>query len=254
MTIGVASPSFCFTPFSEMIDAIASQFDMWEILVEGEHSFHTHYKEISDAIRSHCLELQVHAPMTDVNIGGMYEPMRKASVAEVRHAIEACNRLGIAMITVHPGFVQGIAFLRRNVVVEQTKRSLIELSSVAEDNGVTLAVENMPSGINATCTTAKELFGVLQGTTLGLCFDMGHANTAGQIDELLEHVHLFRNVHLHNNDGTWDQHDNIDRGSADLVGIVSSIRRGGYEGNYVIEGTDLESAAESKRVLEKLLE
>lgn len=252
MKIGVASPSFCFTPFSETIAAVAQQFEMWEVLVEGKHSFHTSFDEISDAMRSYDIGLQVHAPMTDVNIGSMYEPMRRASVAEVQATIEACDKLGIQIVTVHPGFVQGIAFLRRGAIGEQTKRSLVELERVAVDCGITLALENMPEGINATGTTAEELLDAVAGTSLGLCFDMGHANTAGQIDELLEHVRLFRNVHLHNNDGSWDQHDVIDRGSADLVKVMSSIRRGGYSGNYVIESTDLESAVESKQVLQRL--
>ena len=253
MKIGVASPSFCFTSFSEMIDAVAQRFEMWEVLVEGKHSLHTCFDEISDATRSYDIELQVHAPMTDVNIGSMYEPMRRASVAEVQKTVEACGKLGVALVTIHPGFVQGIAFLRKSVIGEQTKRSLVELERIAEDNGVTLAVENMPDGINATCTTAKELLQVVDGTSLGLCFDMGHANTAGQVDEMLRHVHMFRNVHLHNNDGSWDQHDIIDRGSADLVKVMSALKSGGYPGNHVIEARDLDSAVESKAVLQRLL-
>lgn len=251
--IGVASPSFCFAPFSEIIEAISEQFEMWEILPEGKHSLDACYDEIADATQSYDLKYQMHAPMSDVNIGSIYDPMRRAAVAEVRRTIEACGKLGITTLTVHPGFVNGIAFLRRSMVGEFTKRSLVELTSVAENNGVTLAVENMPSRINATCTTAEELMDVVRSATLGICFDMGHANTAGQMGELLEQVSLFRNVHLHNNDGTWDQHDVIDRGSADLVGVLSSIERGGYSGNYVIESTDLESALESKQVLQKLL-
>ncbi|UCE92038.1 MAG: sugar phosphate isomerase/epimerase [Methanobacteriota archaeon] len=251
--IGVASPSFCFVPFPEMVGEVAERFDLWEILVEGRHSFETCYDEISDAVASHDIEFQAHAPMTDVNLGSMYEPMRRASVAEVRNTIEACGRLGISLVTVHPGFVQGIAFLRKSVICEQTRRSLVELACVAEDNGVVLAVENMPTGINATCTSAEELLEAVKGTSLGLCFDMGHANTAGQIDEMLEHVALFRNVHLHNNDGTWDQHNAIDEGTADLPAAVARIRHGGYAGSYVIEATDLDSAVGSKQMLERLL-
>lgn len=251
--IGVASPSFCFAPFAEMAEAIAGSFDLWEVLVEEKHSLGTCYDVMSDAMSSHDLEFQVHAPMTDVNIGSMYEPMRRAAVDEVRRTIEACGRLGISVVTVHPGFVQGIAFLQMSSIAEQTRQSLVELAPIAEDNGVTLAVENMPKGINAICTTAKELLEVVRGTRLGVCFDMGHANTAGEVNEMLKHVSMFRNVHLHNNDGNWDQHNVVDQGSADLVTIVSSIRRGGYDGNYIIEATDLDGAIEGKRVLQKLL-
>jgi sugar phosphate isomerase/epimerase len=81
---------------------------------------------------------------------------------------------------------------------------------------------------------------------------MGHANTAGQVDEMLRLVDRFKNVHLHNNDGQWDQHNMVDDGSADLSKVVSVLKRS-YGGNVIIESTDLESGEQSKRVLEVLL-
>jgi sugar phosphate isomerase/epimerase len=81
---------------------------------------------------------------------------------------------------------------------------------------------------------------------------MGHANTAGQMDEMLKLVDRFKNVHLHNNDGQWDQHNRVDDGSADVSKVVSVLKRS-YRGNIIIESTDLESGERSKRVLEALL-
>ncbi len=253
MTIGVASPSFCFEPFSEMAELVAGQFDLWEVLVEGKHSVETLRKEASAAMDSYDLRLQVHAPMTDVNIGSMYEPMRQAAVEEVSRTIEACGELGISLLTVHPGFVNGIAFLEKSSIGRQTRRSIEELAPFAEDRGVMLALENMPRGINAICTTAEELVEMIEGTSAGACFDMGHANTAGEVEGMLRHVPLFRNAHLHNNDGTWDQHEAVDQGTADLDHVVAAMRLGGYSGNYIIESTSLDRAVTSKRVLERLL-
>jgi sugar phosphate isomerase/epimerase len=192
--------------------------------------------------------------MSDVNIGSIYEPMRAVAVREIAGAIDACREIGIPLVTVHPGFVTGIAFLAKGKVVDQTKRSLAELAPVAANNSVDLVVENMPVGINATCTTAEELLEVIGETELGVCFDMGHANTAGQVDSLLKHVKRFRNVHLHNNDGTWDQHNAIDDGTADFAAVVRTIEGSGYRGNYIIESTDMLSAVGSKDRLTRLLE
>jgi sugar phosphate isomerase/epimerase len=85
-----------------------------------------------------------------------------------------------------------------------------------------------------------------------MCFDIGHANTAGQVDEFLKHVGLFRNVHIHNNEGQWDQHNRIDDGSADLGRVLGALK-GNYSGNIIIESLDLESGAESKAILERKL-
>jgi sugar phosphate isomerase/epimerase len=117
---------------------------------------------------------------------------------------------------------------------------------------VTIALENMPANINATCTSPEELLRVLDGTELGICFDVGHANTTGNIDTFLPLAHRFINVHLHNNGGQWDEHNVIDDGSADVAKVVSALK-GSYKGNIVIESTDLETGIISKGKLEALL-
>jgi sugar phosphate isomerase/epimerase len=198
------------------------------------------------------MRFQVHAPLSDVNIGSVHEPMRIAAVDEIKQTLVMCRQLQIPLVTVHPGFVQGIAFLNRRNALERTKQSIREIASFAMDQSVSIAVENLPANINATCTQATELLEVVEGTDLGICFDMGHANTAGQLDEMLALVDRFRNVHLHNNEGDWDQHNKVDDGSADLGKVVSILKRS-YKGNIIIEATDLDSGLESKRILETML-
>jgi sugar phosphate isomerase/epimerase len=250
--IGIASPLFCSTPFPRMAEAVAEHFGMWEVLSEGDHRLDLVADDILRARETLGLEFQVHVPMSDVNIGSVYEPMRVASVNEIRKVFAACRRLDITVVTVHPGFVNGIAFLDRSRPLAVTRRSIQELAPAAEDHGVVMAVENLPANINATCTRADELLSVVDGTTAGICFDMGHANTAGEVDGMLRHVARFRNVHLHNNEGQWDQHNVIDDGTADLGKVVSALRSS-YSGNIIIEATDMGPGVESKSILERLL-
>ena len=251
--IGIASPLFCSTPFARMAESIAEHFDLWEVLSEGEHRLDLVRKELRDARDTLGLRFQAHVPLSDVNIGSVYEPMRRAAVGEVAHVIAMCRELDIPVVTVHPGFVNGIAFLDRSRPLAVTRRSIQELAPVAEEHGVVMAVENMPANINATCTKTEDLLSVIDGTTAGICFDMGHANTAGELDDMLKQVSMFRNVHLHNNEGQWDQHNVIDEGTADL-GKVVSVLRSSYSGNLVIESTDLGPGVRSKAVLERLLD
>lgn len=250
--IGVASPAFCQTPFMNMLESISEHFGLWEILSEGEHRLETIQDGVAYGRDSLGMCFQVHAPMSDVNLGSVYEPMRVAAINEVKQTITMCHRMEIPLVTVHPGFVNGIAFLDRSRALEMTKRSVAEVASFAREQSVTVAVENLPSNINATCTHLKDLLYVVEGTGLGICFDMGHANTAGQLDDFLREVGRFRNVHLHNNEGQWDQHNVIDEGSADVRKVVS-VLKGSYKGNIVIESTDLESGVESRNRLERLL-
>lgn len=251
--IGIASPLFCDTPFPRMAEAIAEHFEMWEVLSEGGHRLDLVRDDLPNARETLGLRFQAHVPLSDVNIGSVYEPMRRAAVDEVKRVIAMCRELDIAVLTVHPGFVNGIAFLDRSRPLEVTRRSVRELAPVADEHGVVMALENLPANINATCTKADELMSVLDGTTAGICFDMGHANTAGELDNMLRHVARFRNVHLHNNEGQWDQHNIIDDGTAD-IGKVVSVLRSSYSGNMVVEATDLGPGVKSKAILERLLD
>lgn len=250
--IGVSSPAFCQTPFKEMLEEISASFELWEILSEGEDRLELIEGDIRHARESYDIRFQVHAPLSDVNVGSVHEPMRVAAINEIKQTLVYCGRLEIPMVTVHPGFIQGIAFLDKKRAVVKTRESILEISRMAEDIGVAVAVENMPANINATCTQASELLEVVKDTTLGICFDMGHANTAGQLDDMLKLVSRFTNVHLHNNEGQWDQHNKVDEGSANLGKVVAALR-GSYKGNIIIEATDLESGIESKGILERLL-
>lgn len=250
--IGIASPAFCQTPFRAMLEQVSEHFKLWELLSEGEDRLDLVREEVAYARTSLGMDFQVHAPLSDVNIGSVHEPMRLAAIDEIKQTISLSSDLDIRMVTIHPGFVNGIAFLDRSSSVASMKRSLKEISSFVGETGVTVALENLPANINGLCTHASELVEALVGTDLGICFDMGHANTAGQLDEFLAFVDRFVNVHLHNNEGQWDQHNAIDDGTARLDDVMAALR-GRYHGNHIIEATDLESGVRSKAVLERHL-
>lgn len=250
--IGIGSPTFCLTPFMRTLEEISDSFGLWEILSEGEDRLELIRDGIRRGRNSYGMQFQVHAPLSDVNIGSVHEPMRLAALKEIEQTILICHQLEIPMVTVHPGFVQGIAFLDRRKALEMTKVSAKVLSAISKAHSVEIVVENLPANMNATCSTAAELLEVLDAADIRMCFDMGHANTAAQVDEFLELAGRFGNVHLHNNEGQWDQHNRIDDGSADVRKVVSVLRKS-YTGNIIIESVDLESGVASKAVLESLL-
>ena len=124
------------------------------------------------------------------------------------------------------------------------KRSIRMLDRISEEYGVNMALENMPSMPFMLAHTADEMFELLDGTNMPICFDIGHANTVGQVDEIIERFgDRIINVHIHDNDGTADQHMTIGDGNINFETILKKLRR--YMGNYIIESRTLESAVES---------
>ena len=140
---------------------------------------------------------------------------------------------------------------KKEMAMELTRDSLGKICKTAKDAGVTLALENMPKMAITACVTAQDILGLIEGTEMKICFDFGHANTAGGIDDFLRHSELFANIHIHDNDGKWDQH--LIPGSG-TVGFEKYMKRlKGYNGNYVFECRYLDDGIEGKERVAKLI-
>jgi sugar phosphate isomerase/epimerase len=230
---------------------VARDFRAWEIVAEGMHRLPDIEGRFGQISGSYDLEYSVHAPLSDINIGSLNPKMREASLNEVLLAIGCCGRMGIDLITVHPGFISPLGQLDRGAVMREARASLRRIDQAASETGVTVALENMPRMPITTCTEPTELLSLLEGTSLRVCFDIGHAHTVGNIDDFVKHVPLFANVHIHDNDGTSDQHLAIGEGRIDFDHVLSSMR--GYKNRYVIEARKLETVPLSRDRLKSML-
>ena len=250
--ISVSSPAFSLMPLDEAINVVAKDFKAWEIVAEGLHRLPGIEKRFNEISSSYDLVYSVHAPLSDINIGSLNPTMREASLNEVLLAIGCCRRMGIDLITFHPGFISPLGHLNRASVMRETRRSIGAIERAATDNGVTAALENMPRMPITTCTEPKELLSLVEGTSLLICFDIGHAHTNGNIDDFVKHRAYFANVHIHDNDGSSDQHLTIGEGRIDFERVLA--RMGGYQHRYVIEARKIEDAPLSQARLKRLLD
>ena len=83
--------------------------------------------------------------------------------------------------------------------------SLEELNSFARARGVEILLENIPN----VFASAQRLTEFLRMThlNLGFCFDTGHANLLGSVeDEFQIMLERIRSTHVHDNDGKRDSH------------------------------------------------
>jgi len=250
--IGVSCTAFSAQPPASVLDSIVGKFDLWEIFSEAENSIIGHLDEFADILPSYDICYSVHAPICDINIASIYDSIREASLKETIGTIEAASKLDIDRVTVHPGLssmsVRGI----EDRYIAKAKESMIELEKASAEYGVHVAIENMPEMYFFLGRTASELSAIVEGTDLDICFDIGHANTTGQIDAMIDMFGdgIF-NVHIHDNKGTNDEHLTIGAGRIDFQKVLSKMEF--YRGNYVIEARSLESAIESQSLLESLL-
>jgi sugar phosphate isomerase/epimerase len=251
--IGISSPNFSFSPFNEVLERIRKHFDLWEIISDLEHDLSKLEGDISYAMDSYGIKFQVHAPIADLNIGSPAARSRKFSLDEILGLIDTCERLSIETLTIHPGAAIAYGDEVKERVRNATKESLKAIDRKIIGMSLKVALENMPPASWSIGYDLKELLSMIDGTNIGICFDTGHANIAGSIDGFLRENRRLANVHLHNNDKSFDQHMPLDSGSLDIESIVVALRKF-YSGNYIIEARDLDEGIHSKKCLEKWLE
>lgn len=250
--ISVSSPAFSALPFQEALETIASNFQAWEVVAEGQHDLRAIEKEFLDLTPSYDLEFSAHAPMSDINIGSLNPRILEAAMGELIAGLEGCNRLGMDVYTVHPAFLTPIGLVCREKVIETARSSLRRLDRLSADLGVKVALENMPRGPFATGTTPQALVELAEGTDLSFCLDVGHANTMGLLPEFMELKSRLANLHVHDNNGKFDEHLPIGDGTVDFDLVVRELAD--YGGRFVIESRGIADAMISKERLSAMLD
>jgi len=242
----VSNPKFSLEPFEETLKKVEKEFDGWEILAEKYHDWR-HVEEIKDTLSTTNLEVQIHAPLNDVNIASINPEMRKASVKEVKKSLKLASMIGAEIVTVHPGLYSPLS-VYWDGATDQSKKSLRELIEYADEMGVILALENLPEMWLTMCSTAEETREFLNELDIEFCLDIGHAYTAEEVDDFLNFSPV--NVHLHDNLGEDDVHLKLGDGEINFKHALKGLKD--YEGNFVIEGRDIEELIESKKYLMEL--
>ena len=107
----------------------------------------------------------------------------------------------------------------------------------AEELGVGIALENQ--GCPDKTLRAMELLERFGSPNLGMCYDSGHGNiltNLGRGREMLARFgHRLKALHLHDNDGSGDQHRLPGDGTIDWPAVMRQIRQAGYRGATTLE-------------------
>lgn len=250
--IGMSCTQFGVLDPEHVWETVSKNFGLWEIFSEAENSVTKFSSRFNEKKGSYDMSYSIHAPICDVNIASVNEKMRESSVEEMIRTMEHANRMGIKTVTIHPGIYSMVLYDVKHISVRHAKESLKTIEKGAEEYGVTAAIENMPSFAIMMGQTPGELLELIGGTDLKICFDIGHANTMGLIDECIDAFDgRIANIHIHDNMGKNDDHMTIGDGKIDFVRVLSKLK--GYKGNYIIESRTMESAVESKTRLEDIM-
>ncbi len=177
--------------------------------------------------------------------------MRKASYKEMRNVCYFAEKCGAEVVTFHigwnPAFINNGEFYFNKSLFDRHNESVLmnEFLPFAKTCPVQLALENtilIEDGLE------RALNEIMSVTTLGLTIDVGHYNIR-ENPFFLKNFDRVVNMHLHDNDGTADQHLALGRGNADL----SRFNLDRYTGFLTIETREEKSIIESRDYLMKVI-
>jgi sugar phosphate isomerase/epimerase len=231
--------SFCLHHQSlcSALDTLSAVTDLVEIMDDGRH-----YLKSADPLENYSLKYSFHAPARSINIACFHEPIRKASVEVISNSFGVAGEVN-ADVIVHPGYFTWEE--ERVKALRQFRRSLHELTVIAEDLSVRFFLENMGNWNYFFLRHPSEID--VMGD-FGLALDVGHANLNHCLDEFLQVP--FRHIHLHDNNGTEDSHSPVGTGSIDFGAVMKAVRRDGA--TPIIEVATFDGVMQSMEALDGL--
>ena len=185
----------------------------------------------SSGVRAHS----IHAPFgAAYDISSLDDAVHERGVDALIDSIELASVIDADKVVIHASEALNGDKSHR---MERARGVLREMGIVASESGIILALENLPPGYLGH--TPEEIIALLDGTDRGsvaVCFDSGHANMSGHFVEfasaLLPHAVT---THLHDNDGTADQHMFPGLGNIDWPGFASTYRVLGCKATIMLE-------------------
>jgi sugar phosphate isomerase/epimerase len=145
------------------------------------------------------------------------EHERLAGVELVENRLQMAADLGADAIVLHASAARPLASQRR---------SLGALEPAVRRLGVRIALENLP---REGFARLDDLFALFPPDVLGLCYDCGHGNIGCDSTEDLSRLGpRLAVLHLHDNDGTGDQHRIPFTGTVPWPRVMAAIAASAY--------------------------
>jgi sugar phosphate isomerase/epimerase len=237
MMFGVSTYCLLEEPLHEALDRLSGITDLIEVVDEGPH-----FVRDPAELESYSADFIIHAPYHGMNIACLFEAIREASVNIMTECFSVAAGIG-AGVVMHPGYFAWEQ--EREQAKRQFKKSLDELTDIAEELSVTFYFENMGDMNYFNLRTPGDL-DLIEGA--GFALDVGHANLnhclPGFLDAEIGHMHI------HDNKGRKDTHSPVGEGDIDFNKVMEALRRN--HATSVIEVKSFDGVLKSIRELEAL--
>jgi sugar phosphate isomerase/epimerase len=190
-------------------------------------------ERVRELAESYDVTVTYHAPFRDWNVGSYDETVRRDSVERVKRTLDDAAAADATGVVVHGGSVpHRYPEWVREQARESATRSLAECAEYAQMVGVSLCLENQPISESKQryTTTPADLAEMIDSVDvppqyLSVTLDVGHAKINGHdwrefVEEFGNHIQV---CHLHDNDGTADQHKPFPGYESVVEGVPANV-------------------------------
>jgi sugar phosphate isomerase/epimerase len=207
----------------------------------------TDFRETAERLSDTGLSVTFHAPFLDLRPGAIDPKIRRVTVERLRRVFELIPLFRPRSIVCHPSFDEKYyisseeQWLANSI---ETWRCLIEYVRSTE---TIIAMENV---YEKGPHQLLPLFDALDSPHIRFCFDTGHANAFGSAPytEWMEILgDRLGEIHIHDNDGTTDQHLPVGEGNFPFRELLALVRRENLTPILTVE-------AHSDKILRRMLE
>jgi len=181
------------------------------------------------------VQISLHAPFLDLTPGGLDPAVVEVTRGRLLEAASLAPLWGARHLIVHNYYDEiryGLVADRWLATAVETWRILLEATGTSQ---TVILIENVYETDPFMIRLLLEKIG---HPRLGLCFDAGHHNVFSQasLDEWLDVLGPWlKRLHLHDNDGSFDQHLGLGRGTFDFKALFDWIRKHGLNPAITLE-------------------
>lgn len=171
------------------------------------------------------LSVTFHGPFNDLSPGSLDPLIRNATRYRFEQVLRLVPVFKPRTLVCHAGYDWKRYSYYREEWIEKSLEMWSWLANRLEDEGTVLTLEN----VYEYCPEDLEvIFQNMGGKNVGFCFDIGHQSTFSRtsvkhwIEVLSPYLHQ---LHIHDNDGTRDQHKAPGTASIDFLSFFKQLKR-----------------------------
>jgi sugar phosphate isomerase/epimerase len=174
--------------------------------------------------------------------------VKDVTIKRFKATLRIAHLLDAAMVVFHSGYEKWKYDHRIDIWLKGSIETWQEILTVAESYNLRLAIENI---FEDSPENLRQLMEALDSDYIGLCFDTGHFNLFSKVpltewlDTLGRYIY---ELHIHDNDGSRDQHLAPGKGTFDFDTMFEYFERISKRGLVItVEAHSVDDAIDALR-------